>query len=72
LAKTHIQPHLAVGDMAARQARFLIGVKNPLAIDRPRPPENTAPCGASPVARFANPLGLRPPFRCTSGDTPSS
>jgi hypothetical protein len=42
--------------------RFLIGVKNPLAIDRPRPPENTAPCGAPPVARFATPVGLRPPF----------
>src|SRR5215831_13337343 len=42
--------------------RFLIGVKNPLAIGRPRPPENTAPCGASPVARFATPVGLRPPF----------
>src|SRR6185295_7829987 len=42
--------------------RFLIGVKNPLAIDRPRPPENTAPCGAAPVARFATPVGLRPPF----------
>jgi hypothetical protein len=26
--------------------RFLIGVKNPLPIDRPRPPENAAPCGA--------------------------
>jgi hypothetical protein len=33
--------------------RFLIGVKNPLPIDRPRPPENTAPCGTPPVARFA-------------------
>src|SRR5438445_4251438 len=42
--------------------RFLIGVKNPLAIDRPRTPENTAPCGAPPVARFATPVGLRPPF----------
>src|SRR5438270_13365879 len=42
--------------------RFLIGVKNPLPIDRPRPPENTAPCGAPPVARFATPVGLRPPF----------
>src|SRR5439155_6271469 len=42
--------------------RFLIGVKNPLAIDRRRPPENTAPCGAPPVARFATPVGLRPPF----------
>src|SRR5206468_6667481 len=42
--------------------RFLIGVKNPLPIDRPRPPENAAPCGAPPVARFATPVGLRPPF----------
>jgi hypothetical protein len=42
--------------------RFLIGVKNPLVIDRPRPPENTAPYGASPIARFATPVGLRPPF----------
>ena len=33
--------------------RFLISVKNPLPIDRPRPPENTAPCGTPPVARFA-------------------
>jgi len=42
--------------------RFLIGVKNPLPIDRPRPPENTAPYGPPPVARFATPVGLRPPF----------
>src|SRR5438105_3540859 len=42
--------------------RFLIGVKNPLPIGRPRSPENTAPCGAAPVARFATPVGLRPPF----------
>src|SRR5438477_5649553 len=42
--------------------QFLIGAKNPLPIDRPRPPENTAPCGAPPVARFATPVGLRPPF----------
>src|SRR5215831_18935993 len=42
--------------------RFLIGVKNPLAIGRPRPPENTAPCGVPLVARFATPVGLRPPF----------
>src|SRR6202045_3232730 len=42
--------------------RFLIGVKNPLPIDRPRPPKNTAPCGAPPVARFATPVGLPPPF----------
>ncbi len=61
-AETHVQPHLAVGDVAARQAAFLIGVKNPLPIGRPRPPDNTAPCGAPPVARFATPVGLRPPF----------
>ena len=42
--------------------RFLIGVKNPLPIDRPRTPENTAPFGAPPVAKFATPVGLRPPF----------
>jgi hypothetical protein len=30
--------------------RFLIGVKNPLPIGRLRSPENTAPCGAAPVA----------------------
>jgi hypothetical protein len=35
---------------------------NPLPIDRPRPPENTAPCGTPPVARFATAVGLRPPF----------
>src|SRR6266481_3158090 len=42
--------------------RFLIGVKNPLSIDRPRPPENTAPYGPPPVSRFATLVGLRPPF----------
>ena len=63
LAKTHIKPHLAVGDVAAGQAAVPHrGVKNPLPIDRPRPPENTAPCGAPPVARFATPVGLCPPF----------
>src|SRR5215831_13086662 len=62
LAETHIQPHLAVGDVAPGQAAVPHRVKNPLAIGRPRPPENTAPCGAPPVARFATPVGLRPPF----------
>src|SRR6266481_2116064 len=33
----------------------------PLAGPR-RSPENTAPCGAAPVARFATSVGLRPPF----------
>src|SRR2546430_17225460 len=42
--------------------RFLIGVKNPLPIGRPRPPGNAAPCGARPVARFLTPVGLPPPF----------
>src|SRR5689334_15253529 len=42
--------------------RFLIGVKNPLPIGRSRPLENTAPCRAAPIARFATPVGLRPPF----------
>src|SRR6266550_3552799 len=42
--------------------RFLIGVKNPLLSGRPRPPENTAPCGAAPIARFATSVGLPPPF----------
>src|SRR6516164_716682 len=42
--------------------RFLVGVKNPLPIDRPRPPENTAPCRTAPIARFAISVGLRPPF----------
>jgi hypothetical protein len=41
--------------------RFLTSVENPLPIDRPRPPENTAPCGDPRVARFATPVGLRPP-----------
>src|ERR1700720_4989423 len=42
--------------------RFLISVKTPLSIGPPRPPENTAPCGAAPVARFATSVGLPPPF----------
>jgi len=42
--------------------KFLIGVKNPLPIGRPRPSENTAPYGAAPFARFATLVGLRPPF----------
>jgi hypothetical protein len=41
--------------------RFLIGVKNLLPIGRPRPPDNTAPCGAAPFARFATSVGLHPP-----------
>src|SRR5204863_6391980 len=52
--------------------RFLIGVKNPLPIDRPRPPENTAPYGARPDARFATPVGLRPPFVTHPATTLSS
>jgi hypothetical protein len=42
--------------------RFLIGVKNPLPIGRPRPPANAPLCGAAPFARLATPVGLRPPF----------
>ena len=44
-----IASHLAVGDVAAGQAAVSHRVKNPLAIGRPRPPENTAPYGAPPV-----------------------
>jgi hypothetical protein len=32
VVQTHIQPHLAIGDVAAGQGRFLIGMKNPLPI----------------------------------------
>src|SRR5207344_801686 len=51
LAETHIQPHLAVGDVAAGQAAVPHRREEPLPIDRPRPPENTAPYGPPPVAR---------------------
>ena len=51
--------------------RFLIGVKNPLPIDLPRPPENTAPCGTPPVAKFALRLGYALPSSL-SGDISSS
>jgi hypothetical protein len=37
--------------------QFLIGVKNLLPIGRPRSPDNTAPCGAAPVARFVTSSG---------------
>jgi hypothetical protein len=62
LAETHISLIWQSVMWRPGKLRFLIGVKNPLPIDRPRPPENTVPCGASPVARFATPVGLRPPF----------
>jgi hypothetical protein len=32
LAKTHIQPHLAISDVAAGQAAVLVGMKDPLLI----------------------------------------
>ena len=54
--------------------RFLIGVKTRFLSGRPRPPENTAPCGeAAPIARFATSVRLRPPFprdeRCEAAVT---
>src|SRR6202040_4470833 len=70
LAETHVQPHLAVGDVAAGQAAVPHGVKNPLPNGRPRPPDNTAPCGATPFARFADLVGRRPPS-ATPPETPS-
>src|SRR5947209_1406437 len=42
--------------------RFLISVKNPLPIRPAAAARKRCPCGAPPVARFAPPVGLRPPF----------
>ena len=42
--------------------RFLIGVKNPLPIRPTATARKPGPCRAPPVARFATPVGLRPPF----------
>ena len=43
---------------------------------RPRAPDNTAPCGTAPFARFAASVGLRPPYAThpatTSHPSPSS
>ena len=61
LAETHVQPHLAIGDVAAGQGRFLIGVKNPLPIRPAATASQRAPCGAAPFAGFATSVGLRPP-----------
>jgi hypothetical protein len=43
--------------------RFLIGVENPLPIRPTAAARNTAPCGAAPVARFANFSRTTPSFR---------
>jgi hypothetical protein len=42
--------------------RFLIEVKNPLLIRPAETARKRGPCRAPPVARFATPVGLRPPF----------
>ena len=39
LTETHIQPHLAIGDVAAGQVRFLIGMKNRSISSRLRSPD---------------------------------
>ena len=65
LARTHIQPHLTVGDVGAGQALILISVKNQMLTQPLRPPD------APPVRRrcadagVATPVGLRPPFVTT-------
>src|SRR6202030_830533 len=69
-----IGSHLAVGDVAAGQAAGPHRREEPLpyrptAIARrqgplgpARRPQEARPPGAPPVARFATPVGLRPPF----------
>src|SRR3954454_21283445 len=57
----HIQPHLAIGDVAAGQGRFLIGMKNPLPIRPAVIASRRAPSGAALFAGFPTSVGLRPP-----------
>src|SRR5205823_6487812 len=60
-AETHIQPHLAVGDVAAGQAAVPHSREEPTSYRPTATPGNTAPCGAAPVARFATPSGYALP-----------
>src|SRR6185436_19811364 len=46
VTEAHVQPHLAIGDVAAGQGQFLIGVKNRFLSGRPRSPTNAPPPGA--------------------------
>src|SRR5947209_2874527 len=48
--------------MLTGKLRFLISVKNPLPIRPAETARKRGPCRAPPVARFAPPVGLRPPF----------
>jgi len=61
LAKTHVQPHLAISDVAAGQVAVLIGMKDPLPIRPAVTARKHGPSGVVPVARFATAVGLRPP-----------
>src|SRR3954451_4996398 len=61
LSEPHIQPHLAIGDVAAGQGRFLIGMKNPLPIRPAVIASRHAPSGAALFAGFPTSVGLRPP-----------
>jgi hypothetical protein len=61
LTETHIQPHLAVGDVATGQGGFLIGVKNPLPIRPTATARQHGPLRGRAVRRIRTSVGLRPP-----------
>src|SRR5215813_1085047 len=62
LAETHVQPHLTVGDVAAGQAAVPHRREEPASYPAGLTARKRGPCRAAPVARFATPVGLSPPF----------
>ena len=62
LAEAHVQPRLAIGDVAPGQAAVPHRREEPASYRPTATPENTAPCEAVPAVKFATSVALRPPF----------
>ena len=62
LAEIHEKPHLAIGDVSAGQGIGSSSREETRPYTGRRDRQNAAPSGATPLAGFATPVGLRPPF----------
>src|SRR5215831_16549408 len=72
LAKTHVQPHLAIGDVAAGQAAILIGIKDPLPIRPAVTARKHGPERGRACRQIRDCSRATPSLRHASGDTFSS
>src|SRR5499427_5472975 len=72
LAKTHVQPHLAIGDVAAGQAAILVGIKDPLPIRSAVTARKHGPERGRACRQIRDCSRATPSLRHASGDTFSS